>query len=435
MALTVKRVAKLVRRGQEGRHLDGAPNGVRGLYLVVAGKGNANWLFRYQLGHRTRWMGLGSALLGDGITLDEARERAKAARAQLRDRIDPLDARRSERAAKKQAAALAAVKSMTFRQCGDQYIAANRGEWRNPKHAAQWVSTLASYAYPIIGGLPVDVIDTGLVLNVLEQPVKAERGYPAGTLWSARRDTASRLRGRIETVLGWAEVRGYRTGDNPARWRNHLEAALAGKRKTAPVEHHAALPYAELPAFMTALRQRDGVAPQALEFLILTAARTNEVIGARWSEIDLENSVWIVPASRMKAAKEHRVPLSDRAVALLRSLYRESGNEFVFIGSRGGKALSNMALTAVLKRMGHPVTAHGFRSTFRTWAAEQTNYPREVAEQALAHTISDAVERAYKRTTLFDKRRKLMEQWSRFCASTPAQRGGKVVSLHGETVL
>jgi integrase len=429
MALTVKRVAKLMRGGQLGRHLDGGSTGVRGLYLIVQNKGAAHWELRYQLDGHARWMGLGSARTFD---LGEARERAKRERQKLADKTDPLESRRNERAAQKAASALAKAKTMTFRQCGEQYIAANRAEWRNPKHAAQWVSTLTSYAYPMIGDLPVNIVDTGLVLKVLEQTVPEERGYPAGTLWSARRDTANRLRGRIETVLGWATVRGYRTGDNPARWRNHLEAAFAGKSKTAPVEHHAALPYAELPAFMEALRPRDGVAPQALEFLILTAARTNEVIGARWSEIDLENGVWTVPAARMKAGKEHRVPLSDRAVALLAGLYRESGNEFVFIGSRGGKALSNMSLTAVLRRIGQGnITVHGFRSSFMDWAHEQTGYPKVVIDMALAHTVSDKVEAAYRRGDLVGKRKQLMQQWARYCASASVKRGSKVVPLHG----
>jgi integrase len=434
MALTVKKHAKLVRRGQVGRHLDGPPNGVRGLYLVVQNKRNANWLLRYQFDGHTRWMGLGSALLGDGTTLDEARERARAARHKLRDRIDPLDARRAERAAQKEAAALALAKTMTFKQCAEKYIADNSGAWRNAKHAAQWTSTLARFAYPTIGDLPVATVDTGLVLKVLEQPIKAERGRSEGTLWTARRETASRLRGRIETILGWATVRGYRTGDNPARWKNHIEAAVAEKGKAAGVAHHAALPYADVPAFVAALRGRDGVAARALEFLILTAARTGEVIGAKWKEIDLEVGLWMVPAERMKAHREHRVPLAPDVRKLLRGLFFEDGNEHVFIGPRGS-GLSDMSLTAVLRRMGRrDITVHGFRSTFMDWAHEQTAYPKTVIDMALAHAVGDKVEEAYRRGDLLAKRRKLMEAWAVYCASAKAKRGGHVVALRGTHV-
>ena len=272
------------------------------------------------------------------------------------------------------------------------------------------------FAFPVIGNLSVAAIDTGLVLKVLEQKVDAERGYPAGPLWQARPETASRLRGRIESVLGWATVRGYRQGDNPARWRGHLSEALPARNANGKVEHHAALPYAELPAFMADLRKREGVAAQALEFTILTAASTGEVIGARWDEIDLEAGVWTVPAGRMKAGKEHRIPLSSRAVELLKDLYREDGNDFVFIGSQAGSGLSNMAMTTVLRRMGRgDITVHGFRSAFRDWAAERTDFPNHVVEQALAHTIGDKVEAAYRRGDLFAKRAQLMAAWAKYC--------------------
>jgi len=430
MALTVKKVAKLMRRGEPGRYLDGGGSGVRGLYLIVQGKAAAHWELRFQLDGRARWMGLGSARTFD---LAQARDRAKRERQKLADKTDPLEARRSERAAQKAAAALAVAKTMTFKQCAEKYIADNSGGWRNVKHAAQWKSTLTSYAYPVIGDLAVADINTGLVLKVLEQPIKAKRGYAEGTLWAARRETASRLRGRIETILGWATVRGYRTGDNPARWEKHIKEAVAGKSRAALIEHHAALPYAELPTFIAALRKRGGVAAQALEFLILTAARTGEIIGAKWDEIDLDAATWIVPGERMKGGREHKVPLSAAAVDLLRGLYSETGNEFVFIGPRKA-GLSNMALTAVLRRMDYGnITTHGFRSSFRDWAAERTNYPRDVAERALAHGIKDKTEAAYERTTLFDKRRKLMEAWAKFCVS-PVQRGGKVVNLHEAAV-
>jgi integrase len=419
MSLTVKKHAKLVRAGNEGMHLDGPPNGVRGLYLVVQSKRNANWGLRYQLDMKTRWMGLGSALLGDGVTLDQAREKAKAARLKLLDKIDPLVARQAERAA----AAAAALRQITFAEAAQEFHKQREPGWKNPKHAAQVQSTLKTYAFPVIGKLPVDVIDTPLVLKVLRP------------IWNTKTETAARTRGRIEAVLAWAQVNGYRSGDNPARWRGHLELALPKRSDVAKVEHHAALPYQNVPAFMLALGQREGVAPVALQFLILTAARTGEVIGARWSEVDFENAVWTVPASRMKAGREHKVPLSKPAVDLLRSLYRENGNEHLFIGSRNGTPLSNMALIALLRRMGHDVTAHGFRSSFRTWAAEQTNFAREVGEAALAHTIPDKVERTYKRTTLFDKRRQLMAAWARYCTTSPPtpkrERGSNVVTIGG----
>jgi integrase len=403
MSLTVKKHHKLVRSGREGMHLDGPPSGVRGLYLVVENKRNANWGLRYQLNMKTRWMGLGSALLGDGVTLDSAREKAKAARAKLRDKIDPLAVRQQERTA----AAAAALRQITFAEAAHEFHKQRESGWRNRKHAAQVLSSLRVYAFPVIGKLPVDAVDTPLVLKILRP------------IWNDKTETASRLRGRIEAVLAWAQVNGYRSGDNPARWRGHLEMALPKRTDVAGIKHHAALPYQDVPEFVAALRLRDGVAAQALAFLIYTAARTGEVIGARWSEIDVANAVWTVPPERMKAHRAHRVPLSKQAVELLRSLYREPGNAYVFIGARNGATLSNTAMVALLRRMSQDITAHGFRSSFRTWAAEQTNFPREVAEQALAHIIPGAVERAYKRTTLFDKRRQLMGQWAKYCLSPP----------------
>jgi integrase len=431
MALTVKKVAKLVRRGEPGRYLDGGA-GVRGLYLIVQNKHAAHWELRFQLDRHSRWMGLGSARTFD---LAQARDRAKRERAKLADKIDPLDSRRAERAAQKATTALAAAKSMTFRQCADKYIADNSGEWRNAKHSAQWTSTLATYAFPVMGDLPVAEIDTGLVLKVLEQHVSAERGYPAGTLWTARRETASRLRGRIETILGWATVRGYRQGDNPATWKNHIENAVAGKSRAALIEHYAALDYRELPGFMVDLRKRDGVAPQALEFLILTAARTGEVIGATWDEIDLGHGTWTIPGSRMKSGREHKVPLSPRAVELLRDIYREHGNDHVFIG-RAGIGLSNMSLTAVLRRMrSGDVTTHGFRSTFMDWAHEQTAFPKVVIDMTLAHTVGDKVEAAYRRGDLLAKRRQLMQAWAKYCCSPLVKakdKSGVVVPIGGQ---
>jgi integrase len=419
--LTVKRVERLK---QKGRFADGG-----GLYLQVNQSGSKSWVFKYERTIRDaagrpkrkeHMIGLGGL---DTFSLAEARERARALRQKLKDGIDPLATKRAEKAQRE----LAAAKTLTFAQATQSYFDQHEAGWRNRKHAAQFISTLSTYAYPIIGNLPIAAIDTGLVLKVLEQRVDAGRGYPAGPLWQARPETASRLRGRIEGVLAWATVRGYRAGDNPARWRGHLSEALPARNSSKAVDHHAALPYAELPAFMAELRQREGVGAQALEFTILTAARTGEVIGARWDEIDA--GVWTIPAGRMKAGKEHKTPLSPRAVELLKDLYREDGNDFVFIGSQAGSGLSNMAMTTVLRRMGRSdVTVHGFRSSFRDWAAECTGFPNHVVEMALAHVVGDKVEAAYRRGDLFTKRAQLMSAWSKYC-DAPAPAGAKVVPM------
>jgi integrase len=277
---------------------------------------------------------------------------------------------------------------------------------------------VAAYAYPVIGNLAVADIDTGLVLKCIEP------------IWPNRTETASRVRGRIEAVLDWATVRRYRSGDNPARWKGHLEHVLPARDKLAKRQHHAALPYAEIPAFMAALRAREGVAARALEFLILACARAGEVLGARSGEIDFVNKLWTIPAQRMKAGRAHRVVLSDRMVALLGALPIEDANSFVFIGPRGGSGLSKNSLATVLTRMRHDdITVHGFRSTFRDWCAERTNYPREVAEMALAHTVSDKVEAAYRRGDLVAKRRQLAEAWSKYCNSPPPAAGADVLTM------
>jgi integrase len=347
-------------------------------------------------GRKSHDMGLGSLSL---VGLREARERSLQQRRSLRlDGIDPIEKRRAAR----QAAMIEAASAMTFKDCAEAYIAAHKAGWKNPKHAAQWPSTLGTYVYPIFGALPVQAVDVGLVTKAIEP------------IWAKKPETASRVRGRIESVLDWAKARGYRQGENPARWKGHLDHLLPARRKVAVVEHHAALPYAELPAFMADLCQREGTAARALEFAILTAARTGEVLGARWSEIDLEARLWTVPAGRMKAAREHRVPLSQAAISLLGQL--EQQGDLVFPGQRRGRPLSDMALLMLLRRMERgDLTAHGFRSTFSDWAAEQTNTPSEVREMALAHTVSDKVEAAYRRGDLFDKRRELAEAWAQYC--------------------
>jgi integrase len=392
---------KVARLNKPGRYGDGL-----GLWLQVSTFGTKAWLFRYQLNGRPRQMGLGAL---HTISLAEARETATACRKLLLDGVDPIEAKRERRVGD----AIERARSVTFRAAAEKYIAANERHWKNEKHRAQWGATLATYAYGTIGDLPVGEIDKALVIRVLEP------------IWETKRETANRLRGRIETVLNWAAAHGYRKeGDNPARWRGHLEHALAKKRPD--VRHHSALPYRELPAFMASLRVRQGISPKCLEFVILTAARTGEAIAARRTEFDLKERLWTVPADRMKSGREHRVPLSDRAIAILKELPSEG--EFAFTGARAGKPLSNMALLKTLRDMGRGnLTTHGFRSTFRDWAAEQTSYPHEVAEMALAHTISDKVEAAYRRGDLFEKRRRLAAEWERYCSVGGS--GGKVVSI------
>lgn len=403
--LTALKVAKVKRPGM---YADGA-----GLYLQVTGDGDKrvakSWIFRYQLRGRAREMGLGSfATFG----LAEARIKATGCRRLTYEGIDPIDARRAERTR----IALETAKALTFKACAEQFIAAHSAGWRNAKHAAQWTATLKAYAEPIIGSLPVHRIDTALVMKILEP------------LWSKKPETAGRLRGRIESVLDWATARGYRTGDNPARWRGHLDKLLPARAKVRQVKHHAALPYDELPDFMAALRAQEGVSARALEFLILTAARTGEVIGAKSEEI--RGRVWTVPAGRMKGGKEHRVPLSEPAVAIVEKMRKEHPGEFLFPGGKRAKPLSNMAMLALLERMGRAdVTAHGFRSTFRDWAAERTGYASEVVEMALAHAIDNKVEAAYRRGDLFEKRNSLMAEWARFCARPMSSRDGQIVSI------
>ena len=383
---------------EKGMYPDGG-----GLYLQVSAGGAKSWIFRFMLGGRAREMGLGPLHV---IPLAEARKRAAECRRMRHDGIDPIDARNAQRNEKK----LEAAKSITFDACAAAYIDAHQTGWRNAKHRDQWRNTLKSYASPVFGSLPAQTVDVGLVMKALE-PIR-----------TTKPETASRLRGRIEAVLGWATVRGYRKGDNASRWRGHLDKLLPARSKVRKVEHHTALPYVELVDFVTALRGHEGIAARALEFLILTAARTGEVIGARWDEIDLKGKIWIVPAARMKAGREHRVPLSAAAVAILGGVKECRESDFVFPGGKKGKPLSNMAMLAVLKRMGRgDLTAHGFRSSFRDWAAERTNFPREVAEMALAHVVDDKVAAAYRRGDLFEKRRQLMEAWARFCGASRPQ--------------
>jgi integrase len=359
-----------------------------GLYLRADPSGAKSWVFRYAIAGRQRDFGLGSAA---DFSLAEARDRALAARKLVADDQDPIEAKE----AKRRAAAVGSATAMTFQACAEAYIKAHQAGWRNPKHAAQWPSTLATYVYPIFGVLPVAAIDTGLVMKALEP------------IWVEKPETASRVRGRIESILDWATSRGYRKGENPARWRGHLENLLPKKTKVRRVEHHAALPYSEISSFMAELRQRSGTAAaRALEFAILTAARAGEVTGATWSEIDEEGHLWTIPANRMKAGKDHRVPLSEAALRLLTGLERK-GDRIFRVGVR--------RIWELLNALRPGITVHGFRSTFSDWAAEQTNAPSEVREMALAHAVGDKTEAAYRRGDLFQKRRELAEAWAQYC--------------------
>jgi len=394
----------------------------RGLYLQISAFGTKAWVFRYMMDGRARKMGLGAI---HTVSLAEARKRAADARLKVHDGIDPIEDLKARRAQRR----LEAAKTMTFKACADKFIEANRAGWKNDKHAAQWFASFnetkrGSRVYPAataaINDLPVSAIDTGLVLKVLEPN------------WTKTPETASRVRGRIEAVLDWAKVRGYRDGENPARWRGHLDMTLPERPKAT---HHDAVPYSEMPSFMAELRAKQVVSARALEFAILTAARTGEVIGAKWtemSEVEINGGgkkiwVWRVPAERMKAGKEHRVPLPDRALAILEKLPREG--EYVFPGNRHGKPLSNMAMLELMRDMrGKGATVHGFRSSFRDWTAEQTSYPNEMCEIALAHAVSDKTEAAYRRGDMMEKRRRLMADWAAYCGERPAS-GDNVVPI------
>jgi len=419
MAKTLEKLSplKVQRLKAPGLYSDGG-----GLYLQIKAAGARSWVFRYRLGGRKtpRDMGLGSL---ETVSLADARGKATDKRSLLLAGIDPIEARKRD----KVAAALDASKAITFKECATAYIAAHRESWRNEKHTAQWTSTLEAYAFPKIGKLPVRDIDAGAVLKVLEQKCDDLPGKP--TLWSGKTETATRVRGRIESILDWAKVRQYRAGENPARWRGNLEHSLPKRSKVQKVKHHAALPYAEVGTFVNSLRDKQGTAARALEFLILTTARTGEVTGARWSEIDLDACLWTVPAERIKGGKLHRVPLTERALEILRGEGPGKPEEFVFAGGKRGKPLSENAMLALLARMKRDdLTAHGFRSTFRDWAAEQTNYPREAAEMALAHIVSNKVEAAYRRGDLFDKRRRLMDDWAKYCATVA--KAGEVIAIN-----
>ncbi len=401
-----------VKNAKPGRHADGG-----GLHLLVKPTGARSWVYRFMLNGKSRDVGLGAAGQG-GMSLADARDEAATLRLKVKAGIDPLEERDREAAQALAAAQAAKVAGTTFRDVATAYIAANEESWRNPKHRQQWRNTLDTYVYPVIGDLPVAEIETAHVLKIIEP------------IWRTKAETAARIRGRIETVLDSAKARGYRQGENPARWRGHLAQILPARTRLSR-GHHKAIAYEQIPAFVRALHKREAVAALALEFTILTAARTGEVIGATWAEVDLAKAIWTIPADRMKAAKEHRVPLSPRAVEILESVkpLNTGGKQAapLFPGAKGGK-LSGMAMGMLMRRMKVDATVHGFRSGFRDWAAECTGYAHEVAEMALAHTIENKVERAYRRGDLFDKRRRLMDDWATYCASDGAA-GAKVTPI------
>jgi integrase len=409
MGMTRNRLTDVAVRNtrKPGMHLDGG-----GLYLRVASGGSKGWIFRYRSNGRLHDMGLGP--LSD-VRLAEARKKAARLRQQRLDGIDPLVAKRAARSQ----ALIEAAKGITFDAACAAFIAANEAGWRNAKHRWQWSRSLEMYASPIIGRLPVAAIDTGLLMQVIEP------------IWSEMPETASRLRGRIERVLDWAKARGYRSGDNPARWKGGIQLMLPAPTKVRRVEHYAAMPFAEVPAFYRELQAQTGIAAMALRFTILTAARTCETIGMPWAEVDLDAATWTVPAERMKKGeREHRVPLVPSALSILHSMAEIRQGPFVFPGLRADRPLSNMAMAMVRRRMGRAdITVHGFRSTFRDWVAECTTHANHVAEMAVAHTIGSKVEAAYRRGDLFEKRRRLMLDWERYC-TTPSADRGVVVPLH-----
>ncbi|QKV52240.1 tyrosine-type recombinase/integrase [Comamonas antarctica] len=390
--LSALQVSRLL---DEGHH---AVGGVTGLYLYVTSTGARSWVLRIGVGKKRRHMGLGGF---PSVTLAMAREQARTARSEFRAGLDPIAARHKA-VSKLLAEQLNAV---TFESAAKAYIDAHGDTWKNPKHRAQWSATLATYAFPVIGNLQTAHVTQAHVLAVLEP------------IWKTKNETAARLRGRIEAVLDWATVRGYREGENPARWKGRLDKLLPAPAKIQKTVHRKALPIDAVPQFMRDLRDKEGVTARALEFVVLTAARSGEVRGATWGEIDLDAAVWVVPGDRMKAGREHRVPLCTQAVELLKKMPRFVGNEHVFPSPRG-KALSDMALLTVMRRMEVDAVPHGFRSTFRDWVGERTDYPRELAEQALAHTLENKVEAAYRRGDALEKRRTMMQEWSDFLYDT-----------------
>ncbi|MGE3991159.1 tyrosine-type recombinase/integrase [Pseudorhodoplanes sp.] len=417
LSLTLDRIERMKTQaeatGKTVRTRDGKSPG---LYLEVRSETNAFWTLRYARAGKERWMGLGAL---SAFGLEDARERARLARQALSDGLDPM----AEKQKAKAEALKAAGKAKTFKEASETFFKESSPNWKNAKHVQQYTSTMTDYVFPKIGAMLADDITKHDVLAVLKQPLDHKNGE---MLWNALPETARRIRSRIERVFNYAKAHGWRSADNPAAWKGNLEPLFAGATIKRKKGNFAALEYDDLPAFVADLAKRDGTAARALEFLILTAARTAEVIGATWNEIDLDKALWVIPGSRMKMGEDHRVPLSKNALGILRSLPKERGNPHVFIGPSGGRGLSNAAMSALLDRMAgttfpqaSSITVHGFRSCFRDWAAERTNYPREVCERALAHKVVNKVEAAYQRSDLLEKRRPMMEAWATFAYSPP----------------
>jgi integrase len=434
VGLSVKRVEKLLSAGVPGRHTDGD---VRGLMLCIESKTSAHWLIRWQRDGRVRHMGLGSA---SDLPLAAAREKARQQRERIARDIDPLDLKRAERIARKAAEA----KAITFKQAAERYHEAHAAGWTSAVHAGEFLASLQRWAYKHIGDLDVAAIGKDEVLRVLEQ--KLPKG--GGSFWIQRAITADRVRNRIERVLDFAAVRGFRTGDNPARWRGYLEEALPAPRKLAPVKHLHAVAYGDVPKVMTTLASDGSISAQALRFIVLVASRLSESVLATWDEIDLDGTKewndneledlkgpkWVIPKERMKSRRRFVVPLSPQAVELLRGLFREEGNPFVFLGRAPGTAVAKAAVMQALRRTGHTETVHGFRSSFSTWAHERSRFNNHVIELSLAHSVGTAVERSYRRSDLFDQRRRLAAAWSTFCSTPPLEKrksDNKVVTMQG----
>ena len=413
MALT----ALEIKHAKTGMHADG-----NGLYLRVQASGAKGWIFRFQLDGKRREMGIGTLSEQPAI---EARAVAAELGRLVRDGIDPIDERKQREQDALESTRRAAASTVLFRQVAEDYIAAHRAGWRNAKHADQWANTLATYAEPVIGELAPAEVTTEHLLEILTP------------IWTTKPETASRVRARIELVLSYAKAKKLRDGENPAMWRGHLDALLPKPSRVKKVRHHPALPYAQMSEFMLALRNVQGLGARALEFVILNAARSGEVRLAEWREIDLDAATWTIPADRMKARRAHRVPLSQAALRLLESLPRLDGTDLLFPGMREQRPMSDMALTAVIRRMNEDrprwidpksnaqAVPHGFRSTFRDWCAEQTHFPAEMAEIALAHTVGDKVEAAYRRGDMFEKRRAMMQAWAEWCLQEPQQESSR----------
>ena len=392
---------KVNKTNTPGRYCDGG-----GLYLQVSRSQSKAWLFRFMIDRRSREMGLGPVGV---ISLAEAREKARQCRTLLLDGVDPIEARRSQRLE----ARAHKAKSATFEDCARAYVETHRVAWKNAKHIWQWENSLSTIVFPVFGALSVSAVDTALVVRALEP------------IWTTKTETATRVRQRIEAVLDWAKARGYRDGENPARWKGHLDSLLPSPGKIAPVVHLPAMPYEGLPSFFAELRKRTSISAKALAFTILTAARSGEVRLATLAEIDVRNAIWTVPGYRMKSGREHRVPLSQGALGMLPP--EGEPTSFLF-RSPSGTPLSDATMRKCLQKdMGQSgITVHGFRSTFKDWARERTGFAGEVSEAALAHIIGDKTEAAYARGDLFEKRRKLMDAWATYC-TTPA--AGKVLAF------